>query len=149
MTKLRLNNLEKDNYNVIKHEGIISKISKDNIIVSLKGDINCEGCKAQSACGVSDSNLKEIVLIKTNQSFKLNEDVNLVLKKQLGLVAVFWAYVFPFVLVLLVLIIASSFLKEWVAGLLSLLVLLPYYLVLYKLNNVFKKVFKIEILKYN
>ncbi len=147
MANPHLNNFKKDDYNIIKHEGIISKISKNNIIVSLKGDINCEGCKAQSACGVSDSNLKEIVLIKANQSFKLNEDVNLVLKSQLGLVAVFWAYVFPFILMLLVLIITSSFLKEWVAGLLSLLVLLPYYLVLYKLNNVFEKVFKIEILK--
>ncbi|WP_456377551.1 SoxR reducing system RseC family protein [Lutibacter sp.] len=136
----------KDNYE-IKHEGYISKITSQTITVSLKGNVNCDGCKAQSACGVSDSNDKEIEIFETNSSFKLNESVELVLKKQLGLKAVFWAYVFPFILMLLVLIIASGFLKEWMAGLLSLLVLLPYYLIIYKLNSFFEKVFKIEILK--
>lgn len=136
----------KENYE-IEHQGYISKITNQVITVSLKGNINCEGCKAKTACGVSDSSDKEIEIFETNSTFSLNQPVQLVLKKQLGLKAVFWAYVFPFILMLLVLIIASSFFKEWIAGLLSLLVLVPYYLIIYRLNNFFEKVFKIEILK--
>ena len=136
----------KDN---IKHEGIISKISENGITVSLKGNVNCEGCKAQSACGVSDSNDKEIEIVNSAQSFKLNEPVDVVLKRALGLKAVFWAYVFPFILMFLVLIITSLFLKEWVAGLFSLAILVPYYFMLFVLKDRFQKAFQVSILKFN
>jgi sigma-E factor negative regulatory protein RseC len=45
------------------------------------------------------------------------------------------------------LLIASSFLKEWMAGILSLGILLPYYITLYFLKNTLKSAFKISILK--
>jgi len=148
MTQLNLDSYKtaKDN---IKHEGIVSKISENGITVSLKGNVNCEGCKAQSACGVSDSNDKEIEIANPTQSFQLNEPVDVVLKRELGLKAVFWAYVFPFILMFLVLIISSLFLKEWVAGLISLAVLIPYYLMLFVLKDTFQKAFQVSILKFN
>lgn len=136
----------KDN---IKHEGIISKISENGIIVSLKGNVNCEGCKAQSACGVSDSNDKEIEISNPTQSFQLNEPVDVVLKRALGLKAVFWAYVFPFILMFLILVITSFFLKEWIAGLISLAVLIPYYFMLFVMKDWFQKAFQVSILKFN
>ena len=148
MTQLDLDSYKatKDN---IKHEGIISEISENGIIVSLKGNVNCEGCKAQSACGVSDSNDKEIEISNPTQSFQLNEPVDVVLKRSLGLKAVFWAYVFPFILMFLVLIITSLFLKEWVAGLFSLAILIPYYFMLFVLKDRFQRAFQVSILKFN
>jgi len=148
MTQLDLDSYKatKDN---IKHEGIVSKISKNAITISLKGNVNCEGCKAQSACGVSDSNDKEIEILNPTQSFQVNEPVDVVLKRELGLKAVFWAYVFPFVLMFLVLVITSVFLKEWLAGLISLAVLIPYYFMLFVLKDTFQKVFQVSILKFN
>jgi len=148
MTQLDLNSYKnkKDNIN---HEGIVSKISENAITISLKGNVNCEGCKAQSACGVSDSNDKEIEIENPTESFLLNESVDVVLKRELGLKAVFWAYVFPFILMFLVLIITSLFLKEWVAGLLSLAILIPYYFMLFVLKDKFQKAFQVSILKFN
>ena len=131
----------------IKHEGYISKISENAITVSLKGNINCEGCKAKAACGVSESNDKEIEVFETNQTFNLNESVQIILEKGLGLKAVFFAYVLPFILLIITLFVASNFLKEWVAGLLSLSMLIPYYLLLYFTKDSFQKMFKISILK--
>jgi len=148
MTQLDLDSYKSKNNN-IKHEGIISKISKNTITISLKGNVNCEGCKAQSACGVSDSNDKEIEVLNEKQSFRLNEMVAVVLKKELGLKAVFWAYIFPFVLMFIVLVITSLFLKEWVAGLVSLAVLIPYYFMLFALKDIFQKAFQVSILKFN
>ena len=147
MDKLDLENYRAINKEGIKHQGYISNITSDFITVSLKGNINCEGCKAQSACGVSDSNDKEIEIINNNHSFQLNESVNVVLEKSLGLKAVFWAYVFPFILIMASLIITSNFLKEWIAGLVSLFMLIPYYFTLYVLKNSFQKAFRISILK--
>jgi len=48
-----------------------------------------------------------------------------------------------------VLIITSLFLKEWVAGLFSLAILIPYYFMLFVLKNRFQKAFQVSILKFN
>ena len=142
----------------MKHSGVISKISNSAITVSLEGNINCESCNAKAACGISESNSKEIEIeIKsppseragTFQSFKLNEGVDVVMQTELGLKAVFWAYVFPFILMIVVLVVSSNLFKEWIAGLLSLFVLIPYYFMLFVLKNSFRKAFKVSILKNN
>lgn len=147
MEKLDLESYRSTTKEGIKHEGYISNITKEIITVSLKGNVNCEGCKAQSACGVSDSNDKEIEIINNNQSYQLNDSVDVVLEKSLGLKAVFWAYVFPFLLIMTSLVITSNFLKEWIAGLVSLFILIPYYFTLHVLKNSFQKAFRISILK--
>lgn len=149
MNELDAEDDEMNSRDIVKHEGIVSRISKNGIVVSLKGNINCEGCKAKSACGVSESNDKEIEFFDVDYNYKLNETVNVVLEKQLAFKAVFWAYIFPFILVILTLLITTSFFAEWIAGLLSLFVLVPYYFMLHFLNDSFKKVFKVSILKFN
>jgi len=147
MKKIDLNKTNKTYKSLVRHDGTISNISNGIIMVTLKGNINCEACNAKAACGVSESNAKEIEVDETDQLFHINEDVEVVLEKQLGLKAVFWAYVFPFILVLCVLIITSNFMEEWLAGLLSLSVLIPYCLALYTLKKSLQKAFKVTILK--
>ena len=140
-------NIREVDKNLFKHSGIISKITSTSITVSLEGNINCEACNAKGACGISESNVKEIELVNDDKSFQLNEKVNVVLQKGLGLKAVFWAYIFPFILIFIVLIISSSYLKEWVAGLLSLFVLIPYFMIVHFFNDSFERAFKISILR--
>jgi len=149
------------NKNTFVHSGVISKIAGGSIIVSLEQNIHCDSCRAKAACGISESNTKEVEIMNSIDSFKINEHVNVVLKRTLGFKAVFWAYVFPFILVFSSLIITSGFLKEWLAGILSLLILVPYYLagilsllilvpyyfMLYSLRNTLKSAFKMSILK--
>ena len=135
------------NKNTFVHSGIISKIAGDSIIVSLKQNIHCDSCRAKAACGISKSNTKEVEIINSNDSFKINERVKVVLNKTLGFKAVFWAYIFPFLLMFSTLIITSGFLKEWIAGILSLFILVPYYFILYFFKNVLKGAFKMFILK--
>ena len=147
MEKSNINSNNTADDTIVKHEGVVSKITNDVVTISLKGNINCEACNAKAACGVSESNSKEIEVSNSSQSLKLNENVEVLLKKNLGLKAVFWAYVFPFILMLTVLLITSTLVQEWIAGLLSIAVLIPYYLLLYVLRNTFKKAFKLSILK--
>lgn len=138
----------------MKHAGVISKITESTITVALAGNINCEGCKAKAACGASESPDKIVEIEKANQlefsdlkNFQLDEAVDVEMQAELGLKAVFWAYIFPFILMLSVLLIASTFFSEWQAGLFSLAVLVPYYIIIYLLNPFFKKKFKVSILK--
>jgi len=135
------------NKDTFVHSGFVSKISGKTITVNLEQNIHCDSCRAKSACGISESNTKKVEIVNAVDSFKMNERVDVILKKTLGLKAVFWAYVFPFILMFFTLIIASNFLKEWLAGLLSLFVLIPYYLILNFLKASLKDAFKISVLK--
>lgn len=131
--------------NVYIHSGVISRIKRGSVIVSLDKNVHCETCHAKGACGVSDSAAREIEVVDTTRTYTLNEPVEVVLSKNLGHKAVFWAYVFPFILMLMTLLGASFFVTEWVAGLLSLLILVPYYLLMQGLTPYFKKTFDISI----
>ena len=133
--------------NLVRHQGIVSKVSKNSITVSLKGNLHCEACNAKSACGVSDSDSKEIEIPTPEPFLELNENVEVFLKKDLGLKAVFWAYVFPFILLFVVLLVASSVYQEWIAGLMAIGVLVPYYFLLYISKNSFKNAFKVTVSK--
>lgn len=146
LIELTMISLQKKNDTFV-HSGLISKISGQTITVNLEQNIHCDSCRAKSSCGISESSTKAVEVLNSKDSFKINEEVNVVLKKALGLKAVFWAYVFPFILMFSTLIIASNFLKEWLAGLISLLIIVPYYIVLYFLKNALKSAFQVSILK--
>ena len=79
----------------MKHSGAITKINNSTITVALEANINCESCKAKAACGVSESNAKEIEienplndLDNSGQLFQLNEQVDVLMREELGLKAV-------------------------------------------------------------
>jgi sigma-E factor negative regulatory protein RseC len=127
------------------HSGVISQIKRGSVIVSLDTNVHCESCHAKGACGVSDSAEKVVEIADSDGRYTLNEPVEVILKKNLGHKAVFWAYVFPFILMLGTLLTASYFLAEWLAGVLSLLILIPYYLLIHGLKSYFKRTFDISI----
>ena len=134
---------------LVKQEGVITNITDDGITVALQGNSNCAGCKAKAACGISESNLKEIKVSNPGGPVCINEKVNVLLRRDLGLKAVFWAYLFPFALMIITLFVGIEFFEEWLAGVLSLGILIPYYLLLYVFQEQFRNAFKITILKFN
>lgn len=149
MRKIDFDKLNITHENSIKHFGEISKITKNTITISLESDVNCQTCNAKSSCGISGSNTKEIELKNNFQPLQINEKVNVIMQKGLGMKAVFFAYVLPFILMFITLIIASIFFQEWIAGLLSIFILIPYYIVIYLFKNSFDNYFDISIVKNN
>ena len=147
MESHKLNSKPVNVKNAIQHEGFITEITDQKVTISLSGNLNCDACNAKAVCGSAESGEKVVEVLNTNSGLQLNDSVNVLLRKDLGMKAVFWAYVYPFILLMTVLVIASLFVTEWLAGVLSILVLPPYYLLLYSLKNVFKKSFQFSILK--
>lgn len=129
------------------HSGVVTRIDGASVFVALDPNLHCESCRARGACGVSDSGSREVEITAPQGAFRLNEPVEVVLKKDLGNKALFWAYLYPFILMILTLFITSLWLPEWMAGLVSLFVLIPYYLSIALLKKYFKRTFKISILK--
>ena len=134
-------------HNTFTHAGTVSRISGNSIIVSLDENVQCEACSIKSTCGMSESRTKQVEIEDPDHSFSINENVNVVIKRASGLKAVFWAYIFPFLLLITVLLVSSVFMAEWLAGVLALAILVPYYIILRFLDSFFRKTFKISVIK--
>jgi len=139
------NNSQFSNSNkLFRTTGVVESVCGEQATVRLKSNANCDGCKAQSACGVDSGD--KIVHVKMNKSIDLNDVITVGIDKKRGLTAVIYAYVLPFLLVIITLIVGTVFLPESIAGLLSLAILIPYYILLYFLRTVFKEKFKVSLL---
>ncbi len=132
---------------VIEHTGIVHEVDNNCIKVRIAVQSACSSCKAHSFCGV-DTSEKLIEVEHWVGEYNKGEAVMLSLQQSLGYRALFWGYILPFFLVISV-IISMIFLtgNEALSGLVSLLVLVPYYAILYFFRDRFKKTFSFKISK--
>ncbi|PLX08553.1 MAG: hypothetical protein C0596_06755 [Marinilabiliales bacterium] len=131
----------------IEHSGVVSEITEDAVIVDLMVQSACSACHAKSVCGV-DSAQKSIEVRTTNKAFSIGEKVNVIMRESLGMKALFLGYILPFLFVvtaLLILLETGS--SEGLAGLVSLSVLIPYYITLYFFKDKIKREFNFYIEK--
>jgi positive regulator of sigma E activity len=133
----------------ITHEGVIAALKGDQITVSISGDAACAGCHAKGACSMSGGEEEKLLHIPVRDpDFSIGERVRVILDRSLGFRALLLGYVIPFLLVLAVLLVmtvAGSL--EWVAGLTSLSVLVPYYLGLKLMRGKVERQFSFYIQK--
>jgi sigma-E factor negative regulatory protein RseC len=132
----------------IDHEGKILEIKGEKITVGILNVSACSGCHAKGACTMSDMKEKSIDVIDYSNRFEVGETVKVTYRESLGWFALMLAYVIPFVLVLLILFIASSVTNdELISGLLALSVIPPYYIILSFFKGRLKKTFSFTIEK--
>lgn len=139
------------NKNTINHIGEILKIESDSIKVNIKSVSACSGCHAKGACGMADVKDKIINVPQTaGIEYIVGEKVNVICNEELGYIALFWAYVFPLILILVTLFIGNLFTDdERIYGIISIAILIPYYITLRLFKEKLKKrfVFRIEKIK--
>ena len=136
----------------IEHIGIINDVNDHSVKVNLINVSACASCHAKAACSVADTDKKVIEVSNFNDiipGFAKGERVNVTFDNSLGFKALFIGYVLPFILLLTTLIISSVFLEELKAGLLSIGILIPYYLSLILFKKSFKKTFRFRLSKIN
>ncbi|MDR0437095.1 MAG: SoxR reducing system RseC family protein [Bacteroidales bacterium] len=81
----------------VKHSGTIVNIDKNTVSVEIISLSACASCKSKSLCQMSESKEKQIeVSVSNPESYSVGQSVNIVMQEQLGLKAVFLAYVMPF-----------------------------------------------------
>lgn len=130
----------------ISHKGIITKLSEKSIIVSIINESACSSCHANGACSVADMKDKEIEISQFNGDYHIGQSVEVVGQTSQGFKALFYGYVFPFILIMVVLVsLTVIHVNEGISGLISLSILVPYYFVLYLSRNKIKKNFEFEI----
>ncbi len=115
----------------IEHEGIVEKVSSDSVDIRIASEAACSGCHAEGFCSLSG---KEHKIIHVSGKFKVEEGdtVSVVISESTGYKAVFLGYLMPLLILIISLVILTSFsVKEIFAGLVSIGVLVPYFLILY------------------
>ena len=134
----------------IKHKGFVKEVGKSSIVVNIVNQSACSTCHAQGTCTVADFQDKEIEIAHFTKKYSPGQEVTILFRESQGFAALFYGYVLPFMLVLATLIVMTSISdNELLGGLLSLAILIPYYITLYFLRHLLKKVFKFELEEIN
>lgn len=125
----------------IKHQGRVISVSGDMVDVLVESLEACGSCKSKSICGMGDR--KEMLLsieVPVGGIYQTDEIVNVTIKQVMGMKAVFFAYILPFVIVLLSLVfLLQTSVGELFSGLISIGVLVFYYFLLYLLRGKLEK----------
>lgn len=122
---------------LIEHRGRVIGVSGDTVDVEIVSESACASCKARSACGMSESENK-LVTVVTDMAglYKAGEEVMVSVRRNLGVRAVIYAYVFPFFVMLAVLLVlVECGVSETVSGLAAIGGAGLYYFVLWLLRG--------------
>jgi sigma-E factor negative regulatory protein RseC len=133
--------------NTIDHIGFIAKVENEFATVKIITQSACAACHAKGACNSADQEEKVMTISTRGMQFNSGEKVKVIIARQTGLKAVAFGYVYPFLLIMTVLITLTAFgISELQAGLWALISILPYYFSVYllrdRINNTFT--FKLE-----
>ena len=129
----------------ITHEGIIDHIENDIVFVRILSKSACAECHSKSMCGVSEMTEKLIEVKQNISGFENGQTVNVILDRSLGNKAVLLGYFIPFLLLITTLILSGFYLSELWSGLLSLGILIPYYMLLFVFKDKLSKTFYFRI----
>lgn len=130
----------------ISHEGVIKQLSEKKITVGIITESACASCHANGACTAADMKDKEVEITGFTGDFHIGQHIWIIGKASQGFKALFLGYLLPLILLIVVLIISLNLTDdEGTSGLLSLSILIPYYIILFLLRNNLKRSFEFVI----
>ena len=123
----------------MEHPGIVSAVKPGFVTVQIESTSACAACAAHSKCGFAESKTKSLDIPideNFNDNFKVGDRVTVTIDHTRGLLATWWAYVVPAVLLLGAVVgFTLAELPEPIVILLSLAVLAVYILILFLLRK--------------
>lgn len=134
---------------IIEHNGIVKNVCGGYADIMIIQYSACAGCHAKSACTAADKADKIITVPVGSRELQIGDKVIITGSTIIGWKAVLYAFVIPFVFLMAVLIGVSVFFNnELYAGIAALVVLIPYYIVLYFLKDKMKNKFTFTLKDY-
>jgi sigma-E factor negative regulatory protein RseC len=133
---------------MIDHDGIIEHIKGDVAHVKINSVSACAACHAKGVCSAADQEEKFLDIPLEGKQYNAGETVKVMVARNLGFKAVALGYVYPFMILMAVLItLTVAGLDELKAGLFALLSLPFYYLGLYLARRKIESTFTFSIQK--
>ena len=131
------------NEETISHEGVVTKITDDELEIKILAQSACAACHAKSACGMGEQAEKILTVPRPKgKDFAINQKVNVRMAIGQGNKAAVLAYLIPILLLLAVLFTCLGLgVNEGLSALISIVALIPYYIVLYLRRDKLKQKF--------
>ena len=131
----------------ISHEGVVTKITEDELEIKILAQSACAACHAKSACGMGEQAEKILTVPRPkDKEFALMQKVNVTMAINQGNTAAILAYLIPIILLLAVLFVCLGLgFGEGLSALISIIALIPYYIVLYLKRDKLKQKFEYTI----
>ena len=135
----------------ISHAGRIIDITPSVTTVEIVSEPACSACHAKGLCGVSESKTKTVqVPTRGWDSFKVGDEVSVVLKASMGHKAVWIAYVAPLAVLMAVILGTSGLgMGELASGLTALGAVAAYYFVVWLFRARLKSEYIFNIIRNN
>ena len=133
--------------NIISHEGIVTKITEDELEIKILAQSACAACHAKSACGMGEQAEKILTVPRPkDKDFAIHQKVNVKMTIRQGNKAAVLAYLIPIILLLAVLFVCLGLdFGEGLSAFISIVSVIPYYIVLYLRRDKLKKQFEYNI----
>jgi len=132
----------------IEHEGVVIEIDRGFISVEIESKSACSSCHAKGACSIGDMELKIVEIEGCDyNSYEVGERVNVMLKRTMGYRALWISYLFPLIILMVLLVSLSSLgLSEPITGLAIIGGISLYYSIIWVFRDRLKRdfVFTIE-----
>jgi sigma-E factor negative regulatory protein RseC len=130
--------------NIISHEGFVTKITDEELEIKILSQSACAACHAKSACGMGEQAEKILTVPRPkSKDFALMQRVNVRMAIGQGNKAAVLAYLIPIILLLAVLFVCLGLgISEGISALLSVVALIPYYIILYLRRDKLKQKFE-------
>ena len=116
---------------IINHEGIVRTIGNNCVEVTITSSSACSGCHAEGSCNMSGKEEK-VIEVRGKYDVKPGDSVTVLMKQSMGYAALLLGYVLPIIVVVACLsILVSCKVPELSSGLISVAILIPYYVILF------------------
>lgn len=119
--------------NTIRHQGVVTGVNGSHLQVKIIQTSACAACSVKGHCTSADTKEKLVeALADGTSSYEVGDKVWVTGELSMGVMAVLYAFVLPFFVILISLFTCMSLWNdELLAALCSLALLIPYYYVLW------------------
>lgn len=132
---------------LVEHSGIVAKTEGDKVTVKILAQSACISCKLNGVCG-ADTQEKLIEVTHVKDNYSIGEKVAVIMTEKLGMKALFYGYLMPFIVVLVTLLVVNAVTNnQGLSGLIAVGSLAPYYLILSLFKEKLKKSFEFNLHK--
>ena len=118
--------------NTIKHQGIVENINGTHLQVRIVQTSACASCSIKGHCSSADTKEKLIDVIDESSSYQPGDRVWVTGELSMGVMAVLFAFIFPFLILIISLFVFMAIWNDELrSALCSLALLIPYYYILW------------------
>ncbi len=92
----------------MRHKGIIKDIDRDTVVVKAEEIEACHQCRAKQLCQLENRNEVRLTAPSAAKKYHVGDEVDIIIKETLGILAVILAYAVPFILLITIIVTAVT-----------------------------------------